>query len=105
MYLRIFREKIYRRAAYTLGGVIITTGIAGVITSLASCQPFSARWQGLESLSLHCIDTVAYWRWISFPNILTDFVLIILPLPTVWSLKISKKEKVGLVLTFLTGGL
>ena len=83
----------------------ITTGIAGVVTSLASCQPFSARRKGVEYFSLHCIDTVAYWRWISFPNLLTDFLMITLPLPTIWTLRVSKKEKVGLVLAFLTGGL
>ncbi|KAF2682951.1 hypothetical protein K458DRAFT_432368 [Lentithecium fluviatile CBS 122367] len=104
-YLRIFLTRGYRRAAYALAVVVVSNGIAGVVTSLASCQPFSARWQGVEYAALHCIDTVAYWRWISFPNILTDVVMIVLPLPVIWGLQMSQKERIGLTLIFLTGGL
>lgn len=104
-YLRIFITRGYKNTTYILGVIIVANGIAGVVTSLASCRPFSARWQGFEYVSAHCIDTVAYWRWISLPNILTDIIMLVLPLPVIWNLQLSRKERIGLTFIFLTGSM
>ena len=104
-YLRIFLARPYRITAYVLGCIIAANGIAGVVTSLASCHPFSARYQNPEYAELHCIDTVAYWRWISLPNILTDIIMLFLPLPILWSLRMSKKDKFALIFIFMTGSM
>ncbi|KAF2790860.1 hypothetical protein K505DRAFT_364341 [Melanomma pulvis-pyrius CBS 109.77] len=104
-YLRIFLDRRYRIITYVLGGVIAATGIAGVVTSLASCQPFSARYQSPEYADQHCINTLAYWRWISLPNILTDVIMLVLPLPILWGLRMSKKDRVALILIFVTGSI
>ena len=103
-YLRIFTKKPYRITAYVLGGIIIANGIAGVISSLCTCQPFAARWN-LSIPNAHCIDTVQYWRWISLANIITDVVMLVLPLPVVWTLQVSTTQKYGLTFIFLTGSM
>ena len=41
-----------------------------------------------------------YW---SVPNIVTDVVMLILPMPVIWRLKISRAQKAGLTVTFLLG--
>lgn len=104
-YLRIFLIQRYRYSAYILGGIIVASGFAGVVASLASCHPFSARWKGVEYAYFHCIDTVAYWRWISLPNIVTDVVMLVLPLPVIWGLRMSKKERAALTFIFITGSM
>lgn len=96
-------SRSYRYVTYLLGAIIIANGIVGVVTSLASCRPLSARWQSIENLHLYCIDIVAYWRWISLPNIITDVFMLILPLPVIWHLKMSRKDRLGLTFIFLTG--
>ncbi|KAF2760780.1 hypothetical protein EJ05DRAFT_473390 [Pseudovirgaria hyperparasitica] len=105
-YLRIFTEMPYRIATLLVCGVMIANATAGIIASLAQCQPFSARWN--LQIMLHnptsvCIDSIQYWRWISFPNIVTDVALLILPLPVVWRLKMSTAQKIALSLVFVTG--
>ena len=103
-YLRIFTTKRYRIAAYTLAGIITANGAAGVITSLVSCVPLEGRWN--PSLpGAKCIKIDPFWRWISFANILTDVIMLGLPLPVIWGLNTSKNQKVGLTLIFLTGSL
>jgi len=103
-YLRIFTTKPYRMTVYVVAGILVANGIAGVITSLSSCQPFAARWD-LTILGSHCIDTLQYWRYISLANILTDVVMLGLPLPVVWRLHVSKAQKYGLTIVFLTGSM
>jgi hypothetical protein len=104
-YLRIFLTKPYRVTTYTLAAIIVANGIAGVITSFASCRPFSSRWTQMAYADKYCIDTVAYWRWISFPNIITDLVMLVLPLPVIWSLRLAKKDRLALVAIFCCGSM
>ncbi|MCJ1240744.1 hypothetical protein MMC14_008748 [Varicellaria rhodocarpa] len=103
-YLRIFTTKLFRITVYIIAGILIVNGIAGVITSLSTCQPFAARWDP-SIPGAHCINTPQYWRWISFANIATDVVMLCLPLPAVWRLHVSTAQKYGLTLVFLTGSI
>jgi len=104
-YLRIFTTKPYRIAAYFIGGILTANGLSGIITSLASCRPLAGRWDTalVASGAAKCINIDNFWRWISFANILTDVVMLGLPLPAVWKLHTSKNQKIGLTLIFLTG--
>lgn len=106
-YLRFFAKRTYRNTAYILGALIVANGIAGVAISFGSCRPISAGWTTVEDryVSEHCIDIVAYWRWISFPNILTDIVMLFLPLPIIWGLHLSQRERIGVSLILLTGSM
>lgn len=104
LYLRIFTTKPYRMTCYVIAGIVVANGIAGVITSLASCHPFAARWD-LTRTDANCIDTLQYWRWINLANIVTDIMMLGLPLPVVWSLHVSRTQKFGLTLVFLTGSI
>ena len=36
-------------------------------------------------------------------NVASDILLFLLPLPMVWQLKLSRKEKLGLALVFMSG--
>lgn len=103
-YLRIFVERPYRVASYLIGGIIIAAAVAGVITSLTSCRPFSARWEMIPSTS-KCIDSVGYWRGMSVPNIATDLAMLVLVMPVIWKLQLRKGQKVALTAIFLLGSL
>ena len=40
-----------------------------------------------------------------FCNIVTDFVLMIMPIPLVWNMHMNSKKKMGIALVFATGAL
>lgn len=103
-FLRIFTKKAYRVPTYILMVIVSLTAIAGVITSLASCRPFSARWDP-DLFITSCIDAPRFWFGLCVPNVATDIVMLILPMPIVWKLNISTKQKVILSGVFLTGGM
>ncbi|KAK4693586.1 hypothetical protein P7C71_g3843, partial [Lecanoromycetidae sp. Uapishka_2] len=48
---------------------------------------------------------VAFTRWPSLPNILSDVVMLILPMPTIWNLHLKPQLKIGLIITILAGSL
>lgn len=104
MYLRIFTSKAYRYTTYAVGAIITAAAVAGIITSLASCRPFSARWNPQLFVS-NCIDAPRFWQALSFPNIITDVVMLLLPLPVVWHLKISQNQRLAVSGVFLLGSL
>lgn len=104
MYLRFFITRPYRVISYLTGAVIVAAAIAGVITSLSSCRPFSARWD-MERLDTSCINVVRFWQGMSVPNIATDLVILILPMPVIWQLKLPKSQKIALTGVLILGSL
>lgn len=67
--------------------ILIGTAIAGLVIDLAACMPFDAHWASLEVQKAQCIDKEPLFLWFNFPNIVTDVVMLILPLPIVWKLQ------------------
>lgn len=102
LYLRIFTQWVYRTTCYVLIAIVMGNFIGGTIALLTSCIPLAKIWD--SELSGHCINNNAFYQWISFPNILTDVAILILPLPLVWNLHATINQKVGLTITFSAGG-
>lgn len=104
MYLRIFVTRPPRVISYLTGAVITAAAIAGVITSLLSCRPFSARWD-MTRFESSCINSLRFWQGMSAPNIATDLVMLFLPMPAIWQLQMPKSQKIALTGVFLLGSL
>ena len=102
IYLRIFTVKLYRRICYVIAAVVIANFIAGGLTGTFACKPVAYNWDKTIAGG-RCIDIDGFFRWISLPNIITDVVMLVLPLPVVWGLRATKNQKIGLTITFLTG--
>ncbi|BCR93415.1 uncharacterized protein AKAW2_10461S [Aspergillus luchuensis] len=101
LYLSIFTEKRLRNICYATGVVIVCNWVAVIIAGLLSCRPLSYFWTGQGV----CINIDAWLRWGGFANILTDVVMLILPMPVVWRLHASTRLKLGIFVTFLLGSL
>ncbi|KAF2152520.1 hypothetical protein K461DRAFT_148314 [Myriangium duriaei CBS 260.36] len=100
-YRRIFTERRERFLVWVCNGIIIANLIVAVLGSCLACIPLNALWD--PTVKGRCYDITASFRYISLPNIITDFVMLVLPLPTVWKLQVPKRTKVGLAVTLLTG--
>ena len=102
MYLRIVTTKPYRRSVYVLGIILIMNFVVGGLTGILGCQPLAFFWDPTIPGG-HCIDINSFFRWISLPNIVTDVAMLVLPQPLIWTPKVTRHQKIGLTLTFLTG--
>lgn len=103
-YLRIFVLKSFRRTVYALIGIVILTFLATGLTAVFQCIPLQYIWDKTIPGG-HCINVLAFYRWISLPNIITDAMMLALPIPMVWKLNTSAGKKFGLTIGFLTGSM
>lgn len=75
-----------------------------VILVLAfQCRPVQFIWD--KSIHGTCIKTWTFFVAGSAPNVLTDFAILILPLPAVWNLKMGMVQKVSVVGILMLGSL
>jgi hypothetical protein len=92
-------------AVTATAAILIGNAVVSTIVVLAACKPFSANWAPTHVQATHCIDKEALFVWATLPNILTDAVLLVVPIPIVVRLHASKGLKVGLLATFLFGSM
>jgi hypothetical protein len=103
LYLRIFIAKRDRLVSYSLIAIISLWCISVIVANGLQCIPIAYLWNPTSYPDGHCFNINEFWKWFSFPNILTDFVMFLLPFPCIWKLRLSKRDKIGLALTFCTG--
>ena len=67
------------------------------------CSPPSKFWH--EDGPGHCIDTVRTEKFYASLNIVSNLIIFVLPLPIVWHLQLSVREKIGIFLVFTPGAI
>ena len=106
LYLRVFTSafKSFAYTIYLLGIAIFVTGAIDISTSFLYCAP-SPKSPSDSTSPQKCVNQLAFQYYLTIPNIVTGFIMLIIPLPVVWRLKITMVQKIGLTLTFLHGGI
>ena len=102
LYHRVFPNKNVRLGVWIILGVLIGYTISTVIIALAECRLFAAN-RNPELPGAHCIEKLAFYRYGSIPNLLTDIAMLILPMKVVSNLHMSTRLKIGLIATFTVG--
>ena len=103
LYLRVFNNSRWgRHATYGIICLVIANTIAWLVPSITVCRPISAYWS-LQGNRGKWLDTDILGTWISLPNIVTDMMMLILPMPILWKTQMGVPKKLGLILTFATG--
>lgn len=101
LYLRVFTHKLERGIAWGLIAVIFSAWLSFFVATWFQCVPFAYIWDKTIPGG-HCFDTIAFAYSSSVPNIVTDVVVVFLPIRTVLELRVSTQKKIGLMLIFLT---
>lgn len=98
-YRRIFASKL-RRATNIALLVIGTWSIGLVMLSIFTCVPIQGYWE--KKTKATCIPTFQ-WYIHSAGNILSDIVIFTLPIPVLWSMRVSIAQRLLLILVFCLG--
>ena len=100
-YLRVFVNRGLRTATKIALGLVGLWTIGNILQVFLICRPFEKAY----SLTAEgtCGNQVASFIAIGAFNIVTDIIILALPLPTVWALKMSTPAKFGLTGIFLVG--
>lgn len=104
---RIFHvDKGFRITAWVTGAILGIWATTAVLLAIFACRPVKASWNLslLMDPKTKC-NPKAYntENVYGFCNVITDFVLMVMPIPLVWNMQLGSQRKIGIVLVFATG--
>jgi hypothetical protein len=84
--------------------VISVGAYTGIFFSvLFACRPISASWDPTLLPTAVCLNRGAIYVATAVIGVATDFMVILLPIPTIWGLHLHMKQKLGLLGIFGVG--
>lgn len=101
MYYRIFHVPYFKKMAWVVGVFVMAWVVCITFLFIFICVPVQKLWYPL--LPGRCIDQVATWIANAASTILTDLIILLMPLPQLWRLRLKKREKIGLTFAFSLG--
>ncbi|KAL8944868.1 MAG: hypothetical protein Q9216_000158 [Gyalolechia sp. 2 TL-2023] len=102
-YTRLFPSKVFRIAARTLVAIVSIWGIEQILATLLMCRPISRNWRIV--VDGHCGNVTANLVAGAGISTLTDFIILLLPMRTIWRLQVPFRNKISLSLIFGLGSL
>ena len=100
---RVFITKPFRLAAKILMLIVIGWYIAISLAGAFICLPVKSTWD--PKVPGHCGNRYILDIIDPLPWIITDFAILVLPLPMVWKLHAPTRNKIALSGLFLVGAL
>jgi len=98
LYLHIFAFRWLRWCTQVMLGVVAITSIWNLVSTLTACIPLRAYWD-MRVPATFCHVQNVWWANLGMLMV-TDFLIFLLPIPVVWSLKLPKRQKYILVAIF-----
>ena len=101
--MRIFITPLVRKVVWVCVAIFTGIWISTTLVAIFACTPVQAFYD--LSVPGTCIDSVKFYWASATLNVITDLIVLILPIPLVWKLRIPTKRKVGISLIFIAGGM
>lgn len=102
MYSKIFTIRSFIWTARITGAVIVMWASATILLGFLTCQPFAFNWD--PSLpGGHCGDQILSYEITGALNLVTDLVVLGLPLQYLYNLNLALYKKIVLMATFSVG--
>ncbi|KAF7184404.1 hypothetical protein CNMCM7691_005224 [Aspergillus felis] len=103
-YWRIFGTTNIRIPIYVIFFLVTGWGLGVIFTTIFQCLPVRGFWD--KSLDPHCgVNVNQFFIGNAVPNIITDWALLILPMPYIWRLQRNTTQKIAISSVFVLGGL
>ena len=103
LYSRIFPGRPFRITLWSVGVFVAACTGVQVLTAVFQCRPIQAAC--VIEISATCVDINLFFMIMAGLNVLTDLILLVAPLPTIWSLQMHRATKVQLMGLFCVGSL
>ncbi|KIW03797.1 uncharacterized protein PV09_05098 [Verruconis gallopava] len=103
-YYRMSHLRWLRVVSVAVMGFITCYSIANIFALIFPCHPIAKTWD-VTITEGSCINRGAVYIVTAVTNIVTDLLLLIIPIPIVWKLQMPFIQKIGLVFIFIVGSL
>lgn len=102
LYNRLFPLPWIRKLSIWVAVFVIISNIVPIFADIFACVPIKARWDPINNAK--CIDSTAEIIAMSAMNVISDVIILILPMRPVWGLQISRSQKWQLSAMIFLGG-
>ena len=89
-------------------GIVILWDLGFSLTLLSACRAdFRAHWSTTttKELTAKCINTFLMMWALSISDFITDLIILLIPLPMIWKLRLPMSRKIGVSIVFFFGSL
>ncbi|TRX87753.1 hypothetical protein FHL15_011358 [Xylaria flabelliformis] len=105
LYLRIFGNVTWlRRTCYVLLVLIALYYTAATLVTILQCIPVAAAFDK-NVTRLKCISITPFWYTNAAISIATDLIILLIPMPLICALQMSRQRKAALIFVFALGTL
>lgn len=104
-YLRLAPLPTFRKVCFSIITYILAASTVVTLLNLFSCTPVSGGWDHSPELGAKCINATNFYYFYGSMSVVTDVLLMVLPIPILLRLQLRRKVKYGLVAMFVTGTL
>ena len=105
LYYRIFSpSRRFRLAIYIVTAIVFCQWFSVTLAFIFQCRPVAAFWDHTIQRA-KCIDLPLFTVVSGVLNLMTDVLILCLPMPMVWGLNTTNAQKVTLTGIFLLGAL
>lgn len=101
LFTSIMPVRAMRIPAWFTMGFVVISHTCYIIAQFALCPSFPDSWNPV--VGGQCKPINLYYFIMGFTNILVDVVILILPMPFIYSLKLARAKKASLVAVFAVG--
>ncbi|SPQ24843.1 a5c6638c-0012-41a1-b479-01199bd3c0c7 [Thermothielavioides terrestris] len=101
LYLRIFVTKTFRIAAFVVLSIVVGYSLGGIGATIFQCVPIRGAW--VKNSGATCINSDQFWVAYAVLNILTDVLVLALPVGPIMSLHLRWRERFLIWGVFMLG--
>lgn len=102
LYDRIFPQRKFKYALVGVGLMVIAYQTAQILAAILQCTPPRKLWY--SDTPGTCIDFLTVTLATGTLNVITEVMILALPMPLLWRLKLPTRKKCMLSVVFLVGG-
>lgn len=96
-------DRVFKWACLVTLGVVNAGGLALTFVTAFQCSPVNALFQMVIPANAHCTDILTIYLASVPLNLITDLALLLLPMPILTAMRLPRKQKIILVVTFSAG--
>lgn len=92
-FYRTFPDRVFKIAVWSVGAFIILWLLAMVFGTTFQCTPIDFAWN--KSQPGHCLNVATLFVTLGIINAVTDIIIVVMPLPLIWKLRLPKGRRIG----------
>ncbi|KAI9045551.1 uncharacterized protein KD926_007967 [Aspergillus affinis] len=101
LYKRLFPTHRYQIILHITLACVVISGLWMVFSAIFFCVPVHAFWD--PSAPQHCLPKSVVWSLNASIQIVSDLIIVVLPMPVLTQLRLPKRQKTALIVVFALG--